>query len=38
MNVPFYLPYYVLIGSGGIIAVLMVGLPRALVTRPLGSG
>ena len=30
MNVPFYLPYYVLIGSGGIIAVLMFGLARAL--------
>ncbi|HYH71207.1 MAG TPA: MFS transporter [Methyloceanibacter sp.] len=30
MNAPFYLPYYVLIGSVGIIAVLMLGLARAL--------
>ena len=30
MNAPFYLPYYVLIGSLGIIAVLMLGLARAL--------
>ena len=30
MNVPVYLPYYVLIGSVGIIAALMYGLARAL--------
>ena len=30
MNVPFYLPYYVLIGSVGIIVMILVGLASAL--------